>query len=149
MILEKANTADAEDLSVLCFASKAYWGYSQAQLNSWRDELTISAEYILKNQVYKLKIDERLIAFYSYYAQPAKTVFMDNLFVDPTFIGKGFGQILMDDFLIRIMDEGKIRVILHADPNAENFYLKRGFKTIGKKETNIEGRFLPIMELKL
>jgi len=149
MILEKANTLDAKDLSLLCFASKAYWGYSQSQMNNWRDELTISAEYILKNQVYKLKMDERLIAFYSYYALPEKTVFMDNLFVDPSFIRKGYGRILMDDFLIRIMDEGKIRVILHADPNAENFYLKRGFNTIGKKETSIAGRFLPLMELKL
>jgi GNAT superfamily N-acetyltransferase len=149
VILEKANIEDAEDLSVLCFASKAYWGYSQEQMNSWRDELTISAEYILKNQVYKLRIDNQLIAFYSYYSLPEKSVFMDNLFIDPTFIGKGYGRIMMDDFLIRIMDSGNIRVLLHADPNAELFYLKFGFKSIGKEVTSIENRYLPVMELKL
>lgn len=149
MILERANVQDSKALSALCFASKAYWGYSQEQMNSWRDELTISAEYILKNQVYKLRIDNQLIAFYSYYSLPEKSVFMDNLFIDPTFIGKGYGRVLMDDFLIRIMDEGKIRVLLHADPHAENFYLKRGFNTVGKEATNIDNRYLPLMELKL
>lgn len=149
MIIERAQLQDSGALSELCFNSKSHWGYSQEQMNSWRDELTISAEYIAKNHVYKLRIEDQLIAFYSYYSLPEKSVFMDNLFVDSTFIGKGYGRVLMDDFLIRIMDEGKIRVILHADPHAESFYLKRGFNAIGKEETNVNGRFLSIMELKL
>jgi predicted GNAT family N-acyltransferase len=74
---------------------------------------------------------------------------MDNLFVDPDFIGKGFGKILMDDFLIKIMSDGKNRVLLHADPHVESFYLNRGFTKIGQESSTIPGRFMPIMELQL
>lgn len=136
-------------ISALCFRSKAYWGYSEEQMEKWRNELRCSSEYILKNKVYKLTIEDRIIAFYSYYFLDTRSVFMDNLFVDPDFIGKGLGKILMDDFLIKIMSAGKNRILLHADPNAEAFYLKRGFTTIGQEPTSIPGRFMPIMELQL
>ena len=55
----------------------------------------------------------------------------------------------MDEFLVRIMSEKINRIVLHADPHVEIFYKKYGFITIGKEATNIEGRFLPIMELQL
>jgi N-acetylglutamate synthase-like GNAT family acetyltransferase len=118
-------------------------------MEKWRDELSYSPEYILKNKVYKLTIEDRIIAFYSYYFLDSRSVFMDNLFVDPDFIGKGFGKILMDDFLIKIMSDGKNRVLLHADPHVESFYLNRGFTKIGQESSTIPGRFMPIMELQL
>ncbi|HIC8807221.1 TPA: hypothetical protein ACW71U_001164 [Elizabethkingia anophelis] len=34
---------------------------------------------------------------------------------------------------------------MDADPYAEEFYQKFGFKTVENKPTKIEGRFLPVM----
>jgi len=41
---------------------------------------------------------------------------LDNVFVEPNFIGKGFGIMLMKDFLQRIKDLNFERVVLDSDP---------------------------------
>ena len=65
----------------------------------------------------------------------------------PEYIGKGFGNYLMLDFLNRIKENRDVKkILLDADPNAEKFYQKFGFTTIGQLETSIKNRFLPIME---
>ena len=150
MKIEKANSDDYEILTEITKLSKAFWGYSEEQMAQWNDALTITNEYIQTNFTYKLIKENQVIGYYSYFITESTTVKLDNLFVLPTYIGKGLGNYLMNDFLNRIKENRDIKkVILDADPNAENFYKKFGFITIGKIETSIENRFLPIMELKL
>jgi GNAT superfamily N-acetyltransferase len=150
MKIEKANSDDYEILTEITKLSKAFWGYSEEQMAQWNDALTITKAYIQTNFTYKLIKENQVIGYYSYFITESITIKLDNLFVLPTYIGKGFGNYLMDDFLNRIKENRDIKkVILDADPNAENFYKGFGFTTIGKIETSIENRFLPIMELKL
>ena len=147
MNIIKAVNNDAEILTEITKASKAFWGYSLEQMQLWDKILTIDEIYIDKNFVYKLAIENQIIGYYSYYFIDEKNIMLDNLFVLPEYIGKGFGNHLMKDFIIRIKSNETVEKIrLEADPNAENFYLKNGFKTIGKIETSINNRFLPIME---
>lgn len=40
---------------------KAFWGYSQNQIEIWKDDLTISENYINKNEVYKLILENEII----------------------------------------------------------------------------------------
>ena len=149
MIIIPANPQDSKVISSLCFASKSFWGYNQDQLEAWRDQLTLTPSYITKNSVYKLIVDDEVIAFYAYFKIDKVSVMLDYFFILPDYIGKGFGKVLMDELLVRIMSEKIHRIVLHADPNAESFYKKYGFITIGKEPTSIDGRFLPIMELQL
>ena len=114
----------------------------------WNNNLTISKEYINKNQVFKLLNDNKIIGYYSYTIDEKK-VKLDNLFILPEHIGKGFGKFLINDFLKRMREEKFKRIILNSEPNAEKFYLKVGFKKIGEFETSIKKRFMPIMELNL
>ena len=116
----------------------------------WSDTLTISEEYIETHFVYKLIQENQVIGYYSYYFENEKTIKLDNLFLLPEFIGKGIGNQLMTDFSHRIKEIPTIeKVLLDADPNAEKFYQKFGFTTIGQLETAIKNRFLPIMERNL
>ncbi|HKO76105.1 MAG TPA: GNAT family N-acetyltransferase, partial [Flavobacterium sp.] len=78
-----------------------------------------------------------------------KNVLLDNLFILPEYIGKGFGKYLMNDFLNRMKEEKFNKITLDSEPNAESFYLKFGFKKIGEFETSIKNRFMPIMEINL
>ncbi|WKD85892.1 hypothetical protein KCTC32516_01240 [Polaribacter huanghezhanensis] len=43
-MIVKAAPSDAETLTQIALESKAYWGYSSAQLESWRSDLTILPE---------------------------------------------------------------------------------------------------------
>lgn len=150
MKVENANSDDHEMLSEITKLSKAFWGYSEEQMAQWDDVLTITKEYIQTNFAYKLINESQVIGYYSYFNTEKDIVKLDNLFVLPEYIGKGYGNYLMDDFLNRIKENREIKkVTLDADPNAEKFYQKFGFSTIGQLETSIKNRFLPIMELKL
>ncbi len=150
MRIEKANSDDHKILTEITKKSKAFWGYSAEQMAQWEDVLTITKEYIQTNFAYKLINESEVIGYYSYFNTETYIVKLDNLFVLPEYIGKGFGNYLMDDFLNRIKENRDIKIVtLDADPNAEKFYQKFGFTTIGQLETSIKNRFLPIMELKL
>jgi len=147
MIIEKATKTDAKQLTELTIRSKSYWNYSKEQIDGWRNVLTITEDYLVDKEVYKLIKQGNIIGYYSYFILGEKDVKLDNLFVEPRFIGQGFGLMLMEDFLQRIKDLNFERVVLDSEPNAENFYQRIGFKRIGKLETSIKDRYLPIMEL--
>jgi ribosomal protein S18 acetylase RimI-like enzyme len=147
MKIKKASINDNEILTEITKKSKAYWGYSEEQLLKWSNNLTISREYIESNSVFTLVINDKIVGYYSYIIKEEKNVILDNLFILPENIGKGFGKYLMTDFLNRMKNENFEKITLDAEPNAENFYLKIGFKKIGEFETSIKNRFMPIMEM--
>lgn len=147
--ITKANTHDYRVLTDITKKSKAYWGYSDEQMRKWSNLLTITEEYIQNNKVYKLIINQSIVAYYSYFEIEKNSVRLDNLFVSPENIGKGYGKLLMNDFILKIKKSEAQRIILDADPNAQKFYESFGFVKIGEIGTSIKDRFLPIMELKL
>nr|WP_315252562.1 GNAT family N-acetyltransferase [uncultured Flavobacterium sp.] len=149
MKIEKASINDNEILTAITKKSKAYWGYSEEQILKWNDSLTITATYIETNSVFKLMNNDKTIGYYSYLIKDEKNVILDNLFILPEHIGTGLGKYLMSDFLNRMVNEKFEKITLDSEPNAENFYLKFGFKKIGEFETSIKDRFMPIMEMSL
>lgn len=145
----KANPEDDKILTDITKKSKAHWGYSDEQMEKWSQDLTINKDYIKKSKVYKLSLNNTIIAYYSYFNINENTVKLDNLFVVPEEMGKGYGKILMNDFINKTKKEKTAKIILDADPNAEKFYEGFGFLKISQIETSIKNRFLPVMELKL
>jgi len=147
--IEKANINDNEILTDITKKSKAFWGYSEEQLLLWNDNLTISKDYIENNDAFKLLNDNKVIGYYAYIIEEKEIARLDNLFVLPEYIGKGFGKYLVNDFLERMRKQEIKKIILDSEPNATEFYLRIGFEKIGEFETSIKNRFMPIMEMKL
>lgn len=146
MIIEKAIPEDHQLLTEITKKSKAYWNYSEDLLLAWDEALTITQDYLNTHPVYKLVIDEKTVGYYSYQIEE-QAIKLDNLFLLPQYIGKGMGRYLITDFLNRIQKLNYQRIYLDAEPYAEGFYKKHGFKTISSFETAIKGRFMPVMEL--
>jgi len=149
MTIQKAIPGDHEILTQITKKSKAYWGYSNEQIEDWSPFLTVTEEYIETNSVFNLMLDNEIVGYYSFFHESENSLKLDNLFVLPDFIGKGFGKLLMNDFLVRLQDLSVQKVVLNSEPNAESFYIKFGFVKIGQIETSIKDRYLPIMELKM
>lgn len=149
MKIEKAHNNDSDILTDITKKSKAYWGYPDDLLDKWSAQLTVTKSYIEKNNVFKILLDNKVIGYYSFFYESNTAIRLDNLFLLPDFIGKGYGKILIDDFLKRIKTEGIVNVILESEPDAETFYRKFGFVTIELQKTAVKNRFLPIMELKM
>lgn len=149
MTIIPATINDHEILTALTKASKAYWGYSDAQITEWSGVLTITTVYLEANNVYKLIVEIEIAGYYSYFSENENTIRLDNLFVLPAYIGQGIGMLLMDDFLMRVGKTAAKKVILESEPNAEAFYAKFGFVTTGRVATSIKNRYLPVMELNI
>ena len=149
MNIENVKREDASTLTELTISSKNYWGYGHAQIEQWREELTITPDYIDQNAVFKIVKEEQILGFYAFAPESTEEVKLNFLFVEPEAIGKGYGKRLLTHFLNSLEGTNYKRVVLDADPHAEAFYSSQGFTVIGKLKSSIEGRFLPIMQLEL
>ena len=147
MVIEKANNTDHEILTQITKKSKAFWGYSEKQIEIWSTFLTVTSGYIQANAVYKISVEDQIVGYYSFINQDEKTIKLDNLFVLPEYIGKGLGRLLMEHFLMNIDKTDTKTMTLNSEPNAELFYSKLGFVKVGEIETSIKDRYMPIMEL--
>ena len=152
MVLKKFKIVKATPdyhliLSEITFDGKAFWGFSEATLNTWKQELTINEKYILENETYILLINDQIVGYYSFIKLSETLWKLDNLFLFQKFIGKGYGKLMIEDFLERCKNSRIKSIILDAEPKAETFYLKFGFQTYDLKESKIIGRFLPKMRL--
>jgi N-acetylglutamate synthase-like GNAT family acetyltransferase len=142
----KSEINDSEVLTAITKKSKAYWGYSDYQIEKWSDVLTITKTYIEVNDVYKLVKDDLIIGYYSYFNLSKDLVKLDNLFLLPNFIGTGLGKMLINDFFERINNSEIKKIVLESEPKVEKFYEKFGFNTVAQQKTSLKNRYLPIME---
>nr|WP_255610480.1 GNAT family N-acetyltransferase [Robertkochia sp. 3YJGBD-33] len=89
-----------------------------------------------------------LVGYYTYCTTDTG-IKLENFFIDPRCINQGYGKEMLTHFLQRISESSASKIYLEADPHAESFYHKFGFKTVGSVPSSIPGRSLPIMELKI
>ena len=148
-MLLPAQPNDHQQLTQLTKLSKAYWGYSEAQIAAWSEDLTISEAYITNNLVYKYVENKQIIGYYSLIDPEENNIQLDNLFIHPSKIGKGYGRLLLEAAIATARMRGFITMTLHADPHATAFYKKKGFEVLGQLPTSIPNRFLPIMRKKI
>ncbi|WP_076752645.1 GNAT family N-acetyltransferase [Elizabethkingia anophelis] len=145
MLIKKSEPKYHSELSEIAKKSKRFWGYSDEWMYLWDEDLTLTQKYINTNEVWHIENEsEEIIGFYSFYRENEDFIRLDFLFIKPEYIGYGYGKLLINHFF----SQAKLladKIVLDADPYAEEFYQKFGFKTVENKPTKIEGRFLPVM----
>jgi GNAT superfamily N-acetyltransferase len=130
MRIRRADPGEAEALSALIMRSKAHWGYSQQQLDGWRSALTISAKTIARDPVYCAEADGRLAGVMHLKLLGATEVLLDDLFVDPAFIGAGVGAALWRQAVAVAREHGATAMVLDADRHAIPFYQHMGAELV-------------------
>lgn len=147
MVIRRAVSGEGVELSALAMRSKAYWRYDAAFLEACRAALTISEKYIAENEVFVIMQSSTIVGFCALIID-GNSAELDNLFVDPPFIGTGCGRLLWDK-AVEMAKKMGIRVLtIDADPFAEDFYRKMGAVKVGESEsTVVPGRMLPRMEI--
>ena len=143
MSLSKAEVQDLPIINVISMTAKAHWGYPQAWLDHWKPEMMLSAEYLGKNQVLKLVVEEEIVGFCAL-VKREQDYEIEHLWLLPSHMGKGYGKSLLQASIEQgVAIPAKIMVV--SDPNAESFYAKMGFQTTSEIESFPKGRFLPVM----
>ena len=141
-----AHISDAKILTEITLKSKAIWGYSDEQLKSWTDDLTVSEQMIQELIVYKFIVENKIVGFYILNQPEETSIELEFLFVSSNFIGKKIGGKLLEHAFDTAINLECTQIHLLADPNAVPFYVSKGFVIIDEKKSTIFGRFLPVMQ---
>ncbi len=154
IIIRRADDTESDILTSISFAAKRYWKYPEGFFEVWKDELTITPDYINQNEVYVAEVDGKTVAFISIVQVKndfqagevliSKGFWLDHLFVYPPFIGKGVGSELI--FFAKELCRRKGISCLHilSDPNAKGFYDRIGAQFIEEVSSNIRGRTIAL-----
>lgn len=149
-IIRQAQPNEADLLTDVTLRSKAYWGYDADFMKNVTPILTIHAETIATSEYWVLETDGVVQGYYSLEAPIEDSITLENLFIVPEAIGKGYGKTLLRHALQTAVERGFKVVTLDSDPNAEGFYLKLGAERVGERPSNImANRILPLMRFDL
>jgi GNAT superfamily N-acetyltransferase len=75
--------------------------------------------------------DDKVIGGVSHYMDGPTVLRIKQMVVDPGYQGKGIGALLMQHAEAHGFQEGVDKVMLHARLNAQVFYEKLGYSTVG------------------
>jgi GNAT superfamily N-acetyltransferase len=157
--IDYANKTYASRLTEIAFSGKRYWNYPNEYYEIWKDELTITEEYINNNIVKIIGNDSIIKGFYAInYIEFEKYVdevymekgyWLDYIFIEEEFIGKGLGKIMFIDIINEIKKIGASVFYVLAEPFAEEFYVKMGCIYCRKNKSRIENRNLSVYKYEI
>jgi len=156
-MIRPAENHESDILTALSFASKGYWNYPEEYFDIWRAELTISAAYIRKNDVFVFEEEGVIRGYYSLVelqddieaagARIERGFWLEHMFVDPQHLGRGIGTMLFQHLrkICRFRGIGEVKIL--ADPNAGSFYEKMGCTYQREYPSTIIGRTTPLFHV--
>ncbi len=146
MQIIRAKPEDAEVLTEIAYAAKRHWGYPARWIETWRDTLTIRAEFVAAHVAWSAMEDLRAVGFYVLTSKQ-DGLHLDHLWVVPSAMGRGVGRALFEHAVQQARALGKRVLKIESDPNAEGFYKRMGAYRVGEAVTEIDGhrRKLPVL----
>lgn len=148
-MIRLAKLEEAQTLTNLMRRSKAHWGYDADFMADAEAEMTVRTEDFISCKHYILEIEGQPAGFSSL-CDRGEVVLLDNLFIEPKWIGQGVGRQLWDHAVSFAQKEKLTAIILVSDPNALGFYQKMGAVVVGESQSGIRpGRMLPRMRYEI
>jgi len=144
----RATLTDAARLTEIALASKRHWGYPESWMRRWTAGMTLTPDFITRNEVYVAEREGEMVAFYGLIPSKPKAI-LEHLWVLPEFMGQGIGRGLFAHALSRCRELGIARLEIESDPHALGFYTRMGAQQIGERVYELDGqtRSLPILEI--
>jgi N-acetylglutamate synthase-like GNAT family acetyltransferase len=148
--IRRARPDEAEVLTEIAHAAKRHWGYPENWIEHWKNDLTITPDFIRKNEMYVAVSGEEIVGCCAIVFSDKLTE-LEHMWIRPEHMGTGVGRALFTRARERAADLKIPSMELSADPNAEGFYQRMGAQRIGEVKSEIEGkpRVLPRMSVNL
>ncbi|MES0811154.1 GNAT family N-acetyltransferase [Roseibium sp. SCPC15] len=150
--IRRAQLGEKDELTDLCMRSKQSNGYDDAFMEACVEELRVRDSWIENDDFWVAEAtDGRLVGCIRLSMEPANGEGeLEVCFVDPDWQGRSIGRKLFDKLFAKAKSSGLKRIGVDSDPEAEPFYARMGFQTIGRSPSgSIPGRTLPRMQLVL
>ncbi len=148
--IRRAKPDEADVLTEIAHAAKRHWGYPENWIEHWKDQLTITPDFITTNEMY-VAVNGEEIAGCCALVMSGSLAEVEHMWIKPEHMGNGVGRALFKQVVARAKSLDARAVELSADPNAEGFYRRMGATRIGEVRSEIEGqpRVLPRMSVDL
>lgn len=132
-----ALKCDLPVLNTLMRVSKEAAGgsnYTQEYLDKFMEKLSVTPEVLAISKIKILYVGQEVAGFYSFYINDDTKLELDNFFLAPVFLYKGYGKILWDHCLNTAKEyQGRAYFVLWSSLEAIHFYQKRGCIQIGER----------------
>lgn len=148
--LVRAKSSDAEELTSLAHVAKRSWNYPEAWIESWREQLTVTAEFIRDHETVGCRIKGVFVGFYAL-SRRSDAMEFSHFWVLPAWQHQGVGRSLFQDALDRLRRSGISKLEIEADPNAAGFYERLGARRVRVNRYPFGGdiRELPVLVYEL
>ena len=147
--IRPALPEEASELRELAHRSKAHWPYSAEFLAAVRPLLRLEPEDVERDEVRLLEIDG-VVAGWHRVSRRDRHAELEDLWLEPRFIGIGHGRLLFEDAVAVARGAGANVLEWDAEPFATGFYAAMGGVVTGEVPSAAEpGRTLPRMRLEL
>ena len=148
--IRRAKPGEAATLTRIAHAAKRHWGYSEDWIKHWRDDLTITPEFIISNETFVATTGEEIVGCCAIVLNDSGAE-LEHMWIKPERMRAGVGRALLLYAKDRAAKLNVSALELSADPNAEGFYQRMGATRIGEVRSKIEGqpRVLPRMRIVL
>ena len=144
MQLRPAERADVERLEQITIAAKAHWGHDRSWVERWVAAGDFAQHAVTRNEAWLIEADG-VIAGWSALQLRGEVAWLEDLWVDPAYMGRGVGTELFIDARNRAARAGAQRVEWESDLDAVGFYERMGARRVGTSDVTELGRVLPIM----
>lgn len=124
-----ARVTEADALTAIALAAKAYWGYSVADLARWHSDLTVTPEQIHMGVTWVAEMGVEPVGFCRLDASATPPELAD-LWVHPNWMRSGVGKVLLQSAAREVLRRGCQELSVDADPNAQVFYTAMGARQI-------------------
>jgi GNAT superfamily N-acetyltransferase len=146
--IRAARQDEGERLREIAEAAKGHWGYDPDVVRRWAAAGDFSPEGLREKEVLVAEADGRAIAWAALMPR-GEVVWLDDMWVEPPWIGKGIGSLLFRRSVERARGLGARTMEWEAEPNAVGFYEKLGGRYLRDSEPSEWDRVLPVMGVDL
>lgn len=147
MRIRPARFDEGERLREIAIAAKSHWGYEPEQVRQWAADGDFSPGALREKEVFVAEADGRIVAWAALIA--SASMWLDDLWVDPEWIGQRVGSLLFRHVLERARGLGGRSLEWEAEPNSVGFYEKLGGRYLRDSEPSAWGRVIPVMGVEL
>lgn len=146
MNIRRARESDAAELTRIAHEAKRHWGYPERWIELWRDDLTLSPDFIAGNEVYVAEEGGEALGCYGLAGAA-----LEHFWIRPSAMGQGLGRRLFEHAAAVATARGVSVLEIDSDPNAEPFYLRMGAVRVSEVLSQVDGkpRVRPLLHLRL
>jgi GNAT superfamily N-acetyltransferase len=146
--LRPPHSHEGERLREIAIASKSYWGYDPDRVRQWAAMGDFSPEGLRCKEVWVAELDGQAVGWAALIPK-GEVCWLDDLWIEPAWIGKGIGTSLFQQAAKRGRRLGAKQMEWEAERHALGFYEKMGGRYLRDSEPGVWGRASAVFGLGL